>query len=110
LAPQIPALHGYPAAANTDIYFMSERRRFDVEGLVAYIKDHSRPDDAIWVYYSSPEVYVLSDRHPATRDPTASYLAGYWSEPWFGRAADELAAEQPQLIVGVDAPFAEDLH
>jgi hypothetical protein len=105
VAVQLPLLASYyRASADADPYLTNDRRRFDLDGLVAYIGAHTRADAAIWVYFDAPEVYMLSDRRPATRDPGGAYLSLYWDEPWFERTASELAAEQPELIVGITKP------
>ncbi|HUS17127.1 MAG TPA: hypothetical protein VM536_19180 [Chloroflexia bacterium] len=102
LAPQLPALAAFPAQAGTDLYLADDRARFDLDGVLGYIREHAPPDAPIWVYYNTPELYMWSDRPPATRDPQADWLSFVWSEPWFSRTVAELAAEQPAVIVGID--------
>ncbi|HMA33315.1 MAG TPA: hypothetical protein VKY74_02450, partial [Chloroflexia bacterium] len=104
LAIQVPVLVRYPAVAGTDYYLDADRRRFDLDGLVAYIDAHSRPSDAVWIYYDTPELNLLAGRHAASRDPQADWLTFIWAEPWFSRAAADLAAEQPPVIIGIDRP------
>jgi hypothetical protein len=103
--PQIPALQYYYTTANTDQYLNAERRRFDVDSLISYIKTHSQPGSTIWVYYSTPEVYLLADRYPATRDPDSLWLTLYWNEPWFSRSTEDLVADKPGLIIGINDPI-----
>jgi hypothetical protein len=103
--PQLPALAAYVAGSSIDSYLADDRQRFDLDGLVAYVRAHSRPDGAIWVYYNTPELYMLAARRPATRDPVGVWLAALSNETWFQRTAAELAAEQPDLIVGIDQPL-----
>jgi hypothetical protein len=104
LAPQLPAVRTYAAGASADSYLDDDRRRIDVDGLVTYVRAHSRPDASIWAYYNTPELYLLADRHPATRDPGGAYLWLFWDEPWFQRTADDLATEQPELIIDIHEP------
>jgi hypothetical protein len=104
LGAQIPSLAALRSDTSADSYLDDDRRRFDLDGLVAHIEAHTRPDAAIWVYFDAPEIYVLSNRRPATRDPSGSYLTQYWQEPWFSRTASELAVEQPDLIIGINEP------
>src|SRR5690242_8754635 len=50
-------------------------------------------------------LYMLAARRPATRDPVGVWLAALSNETWFQRTAAELAAEQPDLIIGIDQPL-----
>jgi hypothetical protein len=103
-APQLPRLAQFPARMAADTYLNDDRARFDVDHLVAYIQAYTAPAATLWVYYNSPEVYMLTGRGPATRDPGAAYLSMYWTDPWFQRTADELAAAPPAMLIGIDQP------
>jgi hypothetical protein len=103
-AVQIPAWAQFAEAVRTDRYLADDRLRFDLDGVLTYIETHTAPTSAIWVYYNTPELYLWSNRYPATRDPFAEYLAIFWAEPWFSRAAQDLAAEQPDLVVEIRDP------
>jgi len=104
LAPQVPALLAFPAQALVDSYRADDIRRFDLDGLLAYVDTHSRPTDPIWVYYDTSEIYLWSERLPATRDPQSNWLTTAWRDPWFARTVTDLAADRPALIIGIDQP------
>jgi hypothetical protein len=105
LAPQLEALRHYPARTLHDSYLARDRRRFDLDGLVTYIQTHTAPRDKIWVYYNTPELYLLSNRPPATRDSAGIWLNYLWKEPWFERTLADLQAEQPAMIIGIHQPL-----
>jgi hypothetical protein len=104
LGPQTVALFLYPARSVNDAYLGRDRRRFDLDGIVAYIRETTEPKSKLWVYYNTPEIILLADRLPATRDPAGIWLNYIWKEPWFSRTADDLEAEEPTVIVGIDGP------
>jgi len=104
MLPQITALSAYPGETLKDAYLGRDRRRFDLDGLVSYIRTQTPPNGTLWVYFNTPELLVLSERLPVTRDPAGIWLVVLWEEPWFQRTADELAAECPHLIIGIDRP------
>ncbi len=104
LAAQLPALAAYPQIAGGDYYLNNDRRHFDLDGLVAFIQTHSAPGSTLWVYYDTPELNWLTERHAATRDPQADWLTFVGGEPWFSRTVADLAAEKPALIIGIDQP------
>jgi hypothetical protein len=102
--PQLPRLARFPARMAADWYLNDDRARFDLDHLLAYIQTHTDPASTLWVYYNSPEVYLLAGRGPATRDPGGAYLSMYWTDPWFARTAAELAAAPPEMLIGIDHP------
>jgi len=102
--PQLPRLAQFPGRMAADTYLNDDRARFDLDSLVMYIQTHTQPNATLWVYYNSPEVYLLADRQPTTRDPASAYLTLYWAAPWFQRTATELAAATPDLLVGINNP------
>ncbi|MBI3970778.1 MAG: hypothetical protein HY332_05775 [Chloroflexi bacterium] len=101
---QIPSLSLYAATAHFDYYTNDNRARLDLDALLRLIQDQTQPDDTIWVYYHAPEIYQLSARRPATRDPDSAWMATFWTDSWFRRTASDLAKEKPPLIVGIDNP------
>jgi hypothetical protein len=103
--PQVPALRVAVTLGHTDYYADGDRKLYDLDGLINYIDSHSQPDEKIWVYYNASEIYGLSNRPPATRDPEAAYLTQYWEEPWFARAKNDLIADQPRLVIGIKEPL-----
>jgi hypothetical protein len=104
LGTNIEALIKYPEQTLHDAYLARDRRRFNLDGLVAYIKSTTPHDGTMWVYYNTPELFVLSERLPVTLDPAGIWLDYIWSEPWFQRIAADLAAERPHLIIGINRP------
>ncbi|HUS15103.1 MAG TPA: hypothetical protein VM536_08820, partial [Chloroflexia bacterium] len=104
LPNQPPGGRPVPGPILTDFYRAEDRRRFDVDGVVTFIQTHTRPDARVWAYYNVPELYLWSNRQPATRDPAVQWLTFMWHEPWFSRTVADLTTEQPDLIVGVTAP------
>jgi hypothetical protein len=105
LIPLASSVREYFATVQNDVWAASDASRFDLDGLVTYIKQHTDASATIWVYDLTPELYVLTERRPATREPDASYLISYWHEPWFQRTADDLAHDRPELIIGIDKPI-----
>ena len=108
LGVNVPALGAAVQLAQVDTYFAQSRRHFDLDGLVAYINTHTRPDDSLWVYYNAPELYTLTGRRPTTRDPVGVWVAFIWQESLFQRIAADLAAEPPALIIGITDPPAPE--
>ncbi len=104
IGPQIPALLAFPQAATTDSYRADDSLRFDLSGLLTYIDTHTQPQQSIWVYYNTSEIYLWAARPPATRDPQADWMSYFWTEPWFSRTAAELATDQPALIIAIQQP------
>ncbi len=49
-----------------------------------YVRDHSRPDDRIFVWGYHPDIYLFADRQPASRFVYASFLTGLI--PWTNTA------------------------
>lgn len=54
-------------------------------GVAAYVKAHTAPDDQIFVWGNSPEIYVYADRVMATRFAFCNYMTG---KIWGTDAAD----------------------
>jgi len=86
--------------------------------VAAYIREHSRADDRIFVWGYHPDIYLFADRRPASRFVYASFLSGLI--PWTNIAPDrdtryavvpgaretllrELAANPPAFIVDCSA-------
>ncbi len=84
----------------------------------AYIREHSAPDDRIFVWGYHPDIYLFADRRPASRFVYASFLSGLI--PWTNTAPDkdtayaivpgareqllrELAATRPVFVIDCSA-------
>lgn len=82
-----------------------------------YVRAHSKPGDAIFVWGFVPELYTSCERRPASRYVFTTFVAGF--VPWFERASkkdddaravpgsrklliDDLERSRPPIIV--DAP------
>jgi 4-amino-4-deoxy-L-arabinose transferase-like glycosyltransferase len=85
--------------------------------LCRYVRAHSRPDEALFVWGFLPELYTSCERKPASRYVFTTFVAGY--VPWFDRATprqderravpgsrelliSDLESSRPPIIV--DAP------
>jgi hypothetical protein len=104
LLAQLPTVAEFYTITSRDGYLAEERARFDLDAVVHLVRTTTKPGSAIWVYYNAPEIYTLTGRFPATRDPVGSWISGFSREPWFTRTAMDLAAEQPDLLIGIADP------
>jgi hypothetical protein len=50
--------------------------------VATYLRVHSSPDDRVFVWGDSPELYLFSERGQATRFPSSNYQTGkIWGSP-----------------------------
>jgi len=90
------------------------KERVAFEGLLDHIARTTRSTDRLFVWGYNPEIYVLSNRRPATRYSNTNYLTGML--PWENHRPgidtsehivpgawdilmDELAAQPPTLVI-----------
>jgi hypothetical protein len=90
------------AYAGADGYLALHRRAGTLAPLVRYIEEHSAADDLIYVHSEAPELYFLTQRHPAVSDPTGSWIAMLASPKVANDLLRELQASPPRLIVQLD--------
>jgi hypothetical protein len=90
------------AYASADGYLALHRRAGTLAPLVRYIQEHSTPADLIYVHSEAPELYFLTQRHPAVSDPTGSWIAMVASPKVADDLLRELQASPPRLIVELD--------
>jgi hypothetical protein len=75
----------------------------------AWIRDHSRPDDRVFVWGNSSLIYFVADRVMATRFAFCNYHTGkMWGTPYFERespGAPELVVHEawPELLADLAA-------
>jgi hypothetical protein len=102
-------LRGTPDVKCRHLYFTNP---FPEDVVVArYIREHSDPDDTVFVFGSEPQTYYYADRKCASR-----YIFVYpllpmlRSQPDVGRrqqeVLDELHEQRPRFIVYVTLPFS----
>ena len=85
-------------------FYYEDMNGLDVPALVNYVKANTKPGDLIWEYYNFPEIFWLTNRKPATAEPTAAFLYLLLDDFWFKRTAEQLNTELPTLIIGVNTP------
>ncbi|MEO8286939.1 MAG: hypothetical protein ABI670_10945 [Chloroflexota bacterium] len=85
-------------------YYSSEGQEAKDMLLADYIRTNTAPQESIWVYYNSPEIYWLADRKPATDDPTGSWLSAQHTERWIDKMHSDLLRDKPVLIVTMSDP------
>jgi 4-amino-4-deoxy-L-arabinose transferase-like glycosyltransferase len=74
--------------------------------VAAYIKAHSTPADALFVWGYHPDIYLYADRRPASRFLYASFLTGLI--PWTNTAPERDTAYA--VVPGALPQLLADLH
>jgi hypothetical protein len=90
------------ALIQQDYYLTAHRRAGTLEPLVAYIREHSQPEDLIYVHSEAPEFYILTQRRPAASDPGGGWLALLKSNDVADRQLTDLKSTPPRIIVQLD--------
>ena len=72
--------------------------------VAAYLREHSSPDDSLFVWGDSPELYLFSQRSMGTRFPSSNYHTGkIWGSPLIDADATDteshiVAEAWPELL------------
>jgi 4-amino-4-deoxy-L-arabinose transferase-like glycosyltransferase len=79
----------------------AERRRLQVDAAVDFVRANSTPREALFVWGHASDVYLLSDRRPATRHvyPFALLTPRYADSALVAEFLEELRATSPPLIL-----------
>ena len=89
----------------------ADRRRRQVDAAVAYVRAHTTPQEPLLVWGHASDVYLLSDRRPASRHvyPFALLTPRYADSALVVDFLDELRRTSPPLIVdAAHGPTASD--
>jgi hypothetical protein len=76
--------------------------------VASYVREHSQPDDRVFVWGNSPEIYELSDRRMGTRFPFCNYHTGLiWGTPLYD---DGAPGAEAHIVPRAWTELLADLH
>ena len=109
----IPALACFALALDFEpaMLFLGDSGRGPYAEVARYLREHTRPDDKVFVWGYFPLIYVAADRVAATRFVGCHYLTGY-AAIGLGRKLPIEAEDRLQVPGGFDQLLAdlEDRH